>query len=49
MVAAVDTNYYQYYRVPGDPFTPAVPSRLTGGLGVFGSVVPVYAKRFSVR
>ena len=49
VVAAVDTNYYQYYRRPGDPFAPALPSHLTGGLGVFGSIVPIYAKRFTVR
>jgi hypothetical protein len=48
-VVAVDTNYYQYYRTPGDPFTAAPPSRLTGGLGVFGSIVPVYARQFEVR
>ena len=40
-VYAVDDNYYQYYRLLGDPFIGAAPSRLTGGLGVFGAIVPI--------
>jgi len=49
LVAAVDSNYYQYYRKPGDPFAPALPSRLTGAIGVFGSMVPIWYKHFTVR
>jgi hypothetical protein len=49
MLAAVDVNYYDYFRVLSDPFTAAVPSGLTGGLGVFGSMVPVVVKRLSVK
>jgi uncharacterized protein DUF4249 len=41
VVSAVDANYYDYYRTQPDPFTPALPSRLRGALGVFGSVAPL--------
>lgn len=40
-VAAVDDNYYTYYHATFDPFAGAPPSRLTGAIGVFGSMVPV--------
>jgi hypothetical protein len=49
VVYAVDANYYAYYRGVGDLFAGAVPSRLTGGLGVFGAVVPVAQRRLAVR
>ena len=41
VVSAVDDNYYTYYHPTVDPFAGAPPSRLTGALGVFGSVVHV--------
>jgi hypothetical protein len=49
VLCAVDVNYYEYYRVLSDPFAGAAPSRLAGGLGVFGSVVPVIVRRVDVR
>jgi hypothetical protein len=49
IVMAVDPNYYAYYRVIADPFAGVAPTRLTGGLGVFGSVVPVVWRRLDVR
>ena len=44
VVSAVDANYYDYYRTQPDPFTPALPSRLRGALGVFGSVAPLVSR-----
>jgi len=42
---AVDVNYFNYYRRSSDSFSGAGPiGHLTGGLGVFGSVVPVAAR-----
>lgn len=39
-VAAVDSNFYDYYRTSNDPFTGAgIISRVNGGLGMFGSIV----------
>jgi hypothetical protein len=39
-VAAVDANYYRYYRTNSDEFTgAAVQGNLTGAQGVFGSIV----------
>jgi hypothetical protein len=46
-VVAVDDNYYTYYHVTTDPFAGAPPSRLTGAIGVFASVVPVARLRIS--
>jgi hypothetical protein len=43
---AVDDNYYAYYKLNIDPFAGAQPSRLTGALGVFGSVVPVKRRQY---
>ena len=41
-VAAVDTNTYDYYRSGNDPFSGrGLINHLSGGLGVFGSVVIV--------
>lgn len=40
VVAAVDSNFYDYYRTNNDPFTGAgIISRIDGGLGLFGSIV----------
>jgi len=41
VVSAVDDNYYEYYRGAPDPFAGSPPSRLEGGLGVFGAIVPL--------
>jgi hypothetical protein len=41
VVTAVDDNYYTYYHPNVDPFAGAPPSRITGALGVFGSVAPI--------
>jgi hypothetical protein len=39
-IAAVDSNFYDYYRTNNDPFTGAgIISRVNGGLGLFGSIV----------
>jgi Domain of unknown function (DUF4249) len=48
-VSAVDANYYEYYRVLEDPFRGIAPGHLTGGLGVFGSLVPVAGRRLKVH
>jgi len=41
-IAAVDSNFYDYYRTNNDPFTGAgIISRVNGGLGLFGSIVNV--------
>jgi hypothetical protein len=45
-VAAVDDNYYTYYHTSVDPFAGAPPSRLTGALGVFGSIAPVRTRTY---
>lgn len=38
-IAAVDSNFYDYYRTGNDPFTGAgIISRVEGGLGMFGSI-----------
>ena len=40
LVAAVDSNFFDYYRTNDDPFTGAgIISRIDGGLGLFGSLV----------
>lgn len=40
LVAAVDSNFYDYYRTNNDPFTGSgIISRVNGGLGLFGSLV----------
>lgn len=40
LLAAVDSNFYDYYRTNNDPFTGSgIISRVSGGLGLFGSLV----------
>ena len=42
LVAAVDANYFDYYRSRNDPFTGAgIITHLDGGTGVFGAWVPL--------
>ena len=48
MVAAVDSNYYDYYRIFNDPFLGAPPSRLAGAVGVFGSMVSIVRRTLNV-
>lgn len=49
LISAVDRNYYEYYRLLADPFAGSAASRLTGAVGVFGSMVPIVARRLDVR
>lgn len=49
LVSAVDANYYEYYRAQSDPFAGTAPSRLTGAVGVFGSITPVLATQLTVH
>ena len=40
LVAAIDTNFFDYYRTNNDPFTgTGLLSHINGGLGLFGSMV----------
>jgi hypothetical protein len=40
IVAAVDSNFYNYYRTNNDPFTGAgIINSINGGLGMFGALV----------
>ena len=40
IVAAVDSNFYDYYRTNNDPFTGSgIINRVSGGIGMFGSFV----------
>jgi len=40
LIAAVDSNFFDYYRTNNDPFTGSgIISRLNGALGMFGSMV----------
>jgi hypothetical protein len=49
LVAAVDSNFYDYYRTNNDPFTGAgIISRLTGGLGLFGALYPLTSGTLAV-
>lgn len=42
LVAAIDSNFYDYYRTNNDPFTGAgIISRVNGGLGMFGALVSI--------
>jgi hypothetical protein len=50
VVSAVDANYYDYYRRSSDPYTATgVITHLTGGLGVFGSIVEINARTVLVK
>jgi hypothetical protein len=43
-VAAVDANYFDYYRTANDPFTgTGLINRLEGGIGVFGGLAELYS------
>lgn len=45
-VAAIDMNYFDYFRSANDPFTGSgLISRLDGAVGVFGSMAELYAYR----
>ena len=45
LVAAIDTNFYDYYRTQNNPFTgTGLINRLQGGSGLFGSLVPVASR-----
>lgn len=49
LVAAVDSNFYDYYRTGNDPFTGSgVISRVNNGLGLFGSLVPLTSGTLTV-
>jgi hypothetical protein len=48
-VAAVDTNYFDYYRSGSNPFTgTGIINRLAGGIGVFGAYVPLQTRSLQV-
>jgi len=47
--AAVDTNYFDYYRSSNNPFTgTGLINHLEGGVGLFGSIVPLDIRRLDV-
>jgi hypothetical protein len=49
LVAAVDSNFYDYYRTQNDPFTGSgIISRVRGGIGLFGALAPVATRLLSV-
>ena len=49
-IAAIDTNFFDYYRSGNSPFTGSgLINRLQGGLGLFGSYVPVLSTAVVVR
>jgi hypothetical protein len=49
-VAAIDTNFFDYYRSGNSPFTGSgLINRLDGGLGVFGAYVPLLSVALAVR
>ncbi len=49
LVAAVDTNFYDYFRSRNDPFTGSgIVNHLEGGVGVVGSVVPIVQRNVAV-
>ena len=48
-VAAVDSNYFDYYRSRNDPFTGSgIINSLQGGIGLFGAAVNVYGRTLDV-
>jgi len=49
LIAAVDSNFYDYYRTQNDPFTGSgIISRVTGGIGFFGSMMSVVERNVDV-
>ncbi len=49
-IAAVDTNFFDYYRSGNSPFTGSgLINRLSGGIGVFGAYVPTLSIAVTVR
>jgi hypothetical protein len=49
LIAAVDSNFFDYYRTNNDPFTgTGIISRLTGALGMFGSMVTLNSGTLTV-
>lgn len=43
-IAAIDANYFDYYRSANDPFTgTGLINRLDGGIGVFGGLAEMYS------
>ena len=49
LVAAVDSNFYDYYRTNNDPFTGSgIISRIDGGIGLFGSMVTMTSGTITV-
>jgi hypothetical protein len=48
-VAAVDSNYFDYYRTRNDPFTGSgIINNLEGGIGVFGAAVNIGTRTVDV-
>jgi hypothetical protein len=48
-VAAVDSNYFDYYRSRNDPFTGSgIINNLQGGIGLFGAAVNIYGRTLDV-
>ena len=49
LIAAVDSNFYDYYRTGNDPFTGSgIINRVVGGIGLFGALVTVSSGTFTV-
>jgi hypothetical protein len=49
-VSAVDSNYYDWYRTENNPFSGSgLVNRVTGGIGLFGSLVRLRFERFEVE
>ena len=49
LVAAVDSNFFDYYRTTNDPFTgTGIISRVNGGLGLFGSIIALSSGTLTV-
>lgn len=49
LIAAVDSNYYDYYRTNNDPFTGSgIISRINGGLGLFGAIATITSGTLTV-
>jgi hypothetical protein len=49
VIAAVDSNFYDYYRTNNDPFTGrGIINRVSGGIGLFGAFVTLNSGTLSV-